>query len=183
MRPFSPANTLETASMKIRLLPKLVTVYLLLVLQGCAMTPRIASTSELAATGAIPAAEPVLDHYIAWVPRDEAQTATVARAMAHTALGNARKQAGDKLCGGIWVGNNTITSVIGPIQTWASTENGGYPAWYYRISHVPGLKGCTTASDAQVYRAMETRLPEWIHVQSARQAGGKPRPVATALLE
>ena len=169
--------------MRIRLLPKLVTVYLLLVLQGCAMTPRSPSTSELAATGAIPAAEPVLDHYIAWVPRDEAQTATVARAMAHTALGNARKQAGDNLCGGIWVGNNTITNVIGPIQTWASTGNGGYHAWYYRISHLPGLRGCTTASDTRVYREMETKLPEWIHVQTARVAGENSRPVETALLE
>ena len=169
--------------MRIRLLPKLVTVYLLLVLQACAMTPRSPSTSELAAAGAIPAAESVLDHYIAWVPRDEAQTATVARALAHTALGSARKQAGDHLCGGNWVGNNTITNVIGPLQTWASAENGGYAAWYYRISHLPGLSGCTTASDAQVYRAMEAELPVWIHVQSARAERAEQRPVETALLE
>jgi len=169
--------------MKNRLLPKLATVYLLLVIQGCALTPRSPSISELVATEAIPSAEAVLDHYIAWVPRDAAQTATVARAMAHTALGSARKQAGDRLCDGIWVGNNTITNVIGPIQTWASTENGGYAAWYYRISHLPGLQGCKTASDARVYREMEAKLPEWIHVQSAGQSAGRPHPVETALLD
>ena len=47
-----------------RLLLKLVTVYLLLVLQACAMAPRGPSSMEVAATGTIPAAEPALDHYI-----------------------------------------------------------------------------------------------------------------------
>ncbi|MGB5441435.1 MAG: hypothetical protein WBN57_02220 [Gammaproteobacteria bacterium] len=169
--------------MRIHLLPVLLTVYLLLALQACAMTPRSPSTAELAATGAIPAAEPVLDHYIAWIPRDEAQTATVARALAHTALGSARKQAGDHLCSGIWIGNNNITNVIGPLQGWAPAENGGYAAWYYRISHLPGLRGCPTASDAQVYRAMQALLPEWIHVQSAMAGRTEQRPVETALLE
>ena len=168
--------------MRIRLSPILVTVYLLMVLQGCAMAPHNPSESELASTGAIPAAEPALDHYIAWVPRDEAQTATVAKALTHTALGSARKQAGDQLCGGIWIGNNTVTNVIGPIQAWASTENGGYAAWYYRISHLPGLKGCTTATDARVYQAMEANLPKWLRVQTANANSGKQRPLETVTL-
>jgi len=106
--------------MKLRLLTRLVTVYLLLVLQACAMAPRSPSTLEVAASSAIPAAEPALDHYIAWIPRDEAQTATVARALTHTALGSARKEAGDSLCNGVWIGNNSVTNVIGPLQAWAA---------------------------------------------------------------
>lgn len=168
--------------MRIRLLPIIITLYLFMVLQGCAMTPRSPSNSELAATGAIPAVEPALDHYIAWIPRDKAQTATVAKALTHTALGSARQQAGNHLCDGIWVGNSTVTNVIGPIQAWAATTNGGYPAWYYRISHLPGLKGCTRASDAQVYQAMEASLPEWIRVQSANMNSGKQRPLETVTL-
>jgi len=168
--------------MRIRLLPIATALYLFMVLQGCAMTPRSPSSSELAATSAIPAVEPALDHYIAWIPRDKAQTATVAKALTHTALGNARKQAGDHLCDGIWVGNSTVTNIIGPIQAWAATTNGGYPAWYYRISHLPGLQGCTTASDAQVYQEMEASLPEWIHVQSASVSSGKQRPLETVTL-
>ena len=150
-----------------RLLLKLATVYLLLVLQACAMAPRGPSSLEVAATGAIPLAEPALDHYIAWVPRDAAQTATVARALTHTTLGSARKQAGDSLCGGSWIGNNSVTNVIGPLRAWAPTASGGYPAWYYRISHKPGLKGCTASTNARVYQAMAAKLPEWLHVQTA----------------
>jgi hypothetical protein len=153
--------------MSTRLLLKLVTVYLLLVLQACAMAPRGPSSLEVATTIAIPLAEPALDHYIAWVPRDEAQTATVARALTHTALGSARKQAGDSLCDGTWIGNNSVTNVIGPLQAWAPTADGGYPAWYYRISHKPGLKGCTASTNAQVYQVMASNLPEWLRVQTA----------------
>lgn len=168
--------------MKIRHLPKLIALYLLLVLQGCAMAPHNPSTTELAATVAIPAAEPMLDHYIAWVPREEAQTATAARALAHTTLGSARKQAGDHLCGGVWIGNSTITNVVGPLPAWASTDKGGYAAWYYRVSHLPGLKGCTAASDVQVYQAMEANLPQWIHVQTANTTVAKQRPLETVTL-
>ena len=168
--------------MRIRLLLKLVTVYLLLVLQACAMTPRSPSRLEIAATGAIPLAEPALDHYIAWIPRDDAQTATVAKAMTHTALGSARKQAGDSLCGGIWVSNNTVTNVIGPVQAWAPTDNGGYPAWYYRISHQPGLKGCTTSTNARFYQAMASKLPEWLRVQTANVDTAKQGPLQTVTL-
>ncbi len=151
-------------------------------LQGCAMAPHNPSASELAATGAIPAAEPALDHYIAWVPRDKAQTATVARAMAHTALGSARKQAGDHLCSGIWIGNNTVENVIGPIPAWASTANGGYAAWYYRISHQPGLKGCAAATDATVYQAIEANLPTWLRVQTANATLGEQPSLETVTL-
>ena len=165
-----------------RLLLKLVTVYLLLVLQACAMAPRGPSRLEIVATSAIPAAEPALDHYIAWVPRDEAQTATVAKAMTHTALGSARQQAGDSLCDGIWISNNTVTNVIGPIQAWAATANGGYPAWYYRLSHQPGLRGCTTSTNARVYQAMASNLPEWLRVQTASANTAKQAQLQTVSL-
>jgi len=168
--------------MRVISLPLVTTVYLLMALQGCAMAPHNPSKSELAATGAIPAAEPALDHYIAWVPRNEAQTATAARALTHTALGSARKQAGDHLCDGIWIGNNTVTNVIGPIQAWAPVENGGYAAWYYRISHLPGLKGCTAATDARVYQAMEANLPTWLRIQTARANSGKQQLLKTVTL-
>jgi hypothetical protein len=168
--------------MSIRLLPKLVTVYLLLVLQACTMAPRSSSTLEVAATITIPAAEPALDHYIAWVPRDEAQTATVAKALTHTALGSARKQAGDSLCNGTWIGNNSVTNVVGPLRAWAPTASGGYPAWYYRISHLPGLKGCTTSTNAQVYQAMASSLPEWLRVQTAYVDTAKQGQLQTVIL-
>jgi hypothetical protein len=168
--------------MSIRLLPKLVTVYLLLVLQACAMAPRNPTSQEVAATIAIPVAEPALDHYIAWVPQDAAQTATVAKALTHTALGSARKHAGDSLCDGTWIGNNLVTNVIGPLQAWAPTASGGYPAWYYRISHLPGLKGCTTSTNARVYQAMASSLPQWLRVQTAYVDTAKQGQLQTANL-
>jgi hypothetical protein len=168
--------------MKIRLLPIATVLYLFMALQGCATAPRNPSSSELAATSAIPLAEPALDHYIAWIPRDKAQTATVAEALARTTLGSARQLASDRLCNGAWVGDSAVTNVIGPIPVWANTTNGSYPAWYYRISHLPGLRGCTAASDAQLYKAMEASLPGWIRIMPARLYSRKTPPAETVTL-
>ena len=155
-----------------KLLIYLAAVYLFLFLQGCTVAPYTPTATDLAATRALPAAVPAFDHFIAWVPRNLAATPTVARALAHTRLGVARKQAGDELCDGSWVGNKTITNVIGPISVWAGTQNDGYPAWYYRITHLPGLTGCPAANDVAVYQAMQKKLPDWLTVHAARKDNG-----------
>jgi len=53
----------------------------LIALHGCAMTNATTPDAFRNTLTGIPAADPVLDHYIAWVPLKQAQTAGVARAI------------------------------------------------------------------------------------------------------
>ena len=109
-------------------------------LQGCSLaTINATHTNHLTA---IPAADPGLEHYIAWIPQHEAQTATVAKALAHISLGNAREQAVTEVCDGTHTITGKVNSSVGPFQTRAPVSAGGYPAWYYRISQQPELHGC-----------------------------------------
>ncbi|MGB5177614.1 MAG: hypothetical protein WBP44_02675 [Gammaproteobacteria bacterium] len=109
----------------------------------------------------------MLDHYIAWVPRDRAQTATVAEAMAHISLVNAREQTARQLCSGEWVINGEVTDNIGPLPARAPESAGGYPAWYYRISHRPGMHGCQNTDARKLYHTLRENLPEWMDIKTA----------------
>lgn len=151
----------------------------LFVLQGCAATGGASLTAEAVPATDIPAADPALDHYIAWVPRDMAQTATVAKALTHISLGNAREQAGNDLCAGSRLMNGQVISLVGPLPATAPTGAGGYPAWYYRISQTPGLQGCSTIGNARLYRSLQQKLPEWISIRTA----GTPSTGALTLLD
>ena len=139
----------------------------LLVLQGCAATGGATLTADATPATDIPAADPALDHYIAWVPREMAQTATVAKALTHISLGNAREQAGNELCAGSSLMNRQVTSLVGPLPATAPASAGGYPAWYYRISQAPGLQGCSTIGNVRLYRSLQQKLPDWISIRIA----------------
>ena len=159
--------------MRNHLLTDCITAIALLGLQGCATTGNTALTAD-----ALPAADPALDHYIAWVPRDLAQTATVARAVTHISLGNAREQAGEELCAGRLM-HGQVMALVGPLPATAPTEAGGYPAWYYRISQTPGLHGCPAIGNIWLYRSLRKNLPGWISIRTA----GRPPAEALSLLE
>ena len=152
--------------MKIQTVTAAISSIALMTLQGCAIIPDTSAAPDTA--NHIPAADPMLDHYIAWVPRDKAQTATVAEAVTHISLVNAREQTAKQLCGGNWVMNGEVTTNIGPLPTTAPEAAGGYPAWYYRISHQPGLRGCPGADSKTLYHAMQENLPEWMDIKAAR---------------
>ena len=140
---------------------------ILITLQGCAMTSGTTSHALQNTATAIPAADPALDHYIAWVPLEQAQTASVARAMTHISLGNAREQAAEELCGDTGVIKQPVTDRVGPVPMAAPASAGGYPAWYYRISPPPGLQGCTLTNSQHFNQALQDRLPAWINIQTA----------------
>lgn len=140
----------------------------LMTLQGCATISATGSHTNPAAATHIPAADPMLDHFIAWVPRDKAQTATVAEAMTHISLVNARQQTAKQLCNGSWVMNGEASDNVGPFPTAAPETAGGYPAWYYRISHRPGLHGCRSMNSQILYHALQENLPEWMDIEAAR---------------
>ena len=136
---------------------------------GCATEPGIRNGFTPLADAAIPDPDPSQVHYIAWVPRDQAQTAAVARALTHIALGNARERTGNELCGGTWLFNGKVTGRVEPTPARAPESSGHYPAWYYRISLLPGLAGCDSASREDLYDSLEEALPAWITLRRAAQ--------------
>jgi len=149
--------------MKIQVAMTSISTAALLALHGCAS---ISGTNSVAVSP-IPESDPSLDHYIAWVPRDKAQTATVAEAMTHISLVNAREQTAKQLCSGDRVINGEAMDNVGPLPISAPESAGGYPAWYYRISHRPGLHGCQNADAREFYHALQKNLPEWMDIRTA----------------
>jgi len=140
----------------------------LTVLHGCAVIPDTASHRFPMTTTTLPAADPALDHYIAWVPQEKAKTAAVARALTHISLGNAREQTVAELCSDdARVINNKVTGSVGPLRTQAPLTAGGYPAWYYRISQQPGLHGCAENDSHRFYQVLQANLPVWMSIRTA----------------
>lgn len=131
-------------------------------LGGCST---LTGPTASAVTSALPEASPLLDHYIAWIPREQAQTATVAEALAQVTLINAREQTAHRLCAGHWVMTGKVREQVGPL---AVNAPGGYPAWYYRVSHQPGLQGCGHREQAELYRGMQANLPAWLNIRTAQ---------------
>ena len=140
-------------------------------LQACASQPGIRPPGEMVKAGNVPPPNPALDHYIAWVPLERAQTATVAEAMAHVSLRNAREQTSHDLCNGEPVTSGIAIEKFGPVTALTPESMGGRPAWYYRISLQPGLNGCRNEQSANLYQALRARLPSWINLS---QAGSVP---------
>jgi len=118
-----------------------------------------------------PETGPDQDHFIAWIPRQMAQTAAVAEALAQVEWGNAREQAGTRLCAGQWLASGAVTGRIGPYPATAPDRLGGYSAWYYRVSHKPGIRGCAGHATQDIYAAVQSNLPDWIIIRTAGSDG------------
>jgi hypothetical protein len=129
-------------------------------------------------TSDVVSADPHFDHVFAWIPRDRAETASVAEALVHIELGRAKDDVGRKFCGGDWLINGTSVDSIGPYPSTAPTMLGGYPAWYYHVSHEPGLAGCPAMPTEKLYRELDNRLPRWITIKAASPLAWK-KPLTT----
>ena len=128
-------------------------------------------------------ANPQLDHIFAWIPRDRAQTASVAEALVYIELGRAKEEVGKILCGGDWLINSASVDSTGPYPATAPAILGGYPAWYFHVSHKPGLAGCPAMPAETLYRELGNRLPPWITVRAASlQLSGKPGTAIATIL-
>ena len=103
---------------------------------------------------------------IAWLPRDAAQSPTVARAMTLVALGAAKRRTEAALCGGEWVFSGEVDEAGMPARATAPAALGRYAAWHYRIAWNPGLPDCGNVQPREYYQALSAHLPEWILVQS-----------------
>ena len=154
--------------MNYRLLASIVLATTCLWQAGCSTVPAAATvTTDAAALTAIPPADPALDHFIAWVPVERARTASVAEAMMHISLGNARARMSRQFCGGTSLRQGQVTEKLGPLPVLNPASRDGKAAWYYRISQPPGQFSCQHLNSASLYRAMQQELPDWISIEPA----------------
>jgi len=157
---------------------KILPVFAIIFMQACSHQPAARLPAVVVNASALPAANPGLDHYIAWVPVETAQTATVAEAMVHISLQHARAEVSEEMCAGQPIARGLVVEKHGPVAVRTPVGMGATPAWYYRISQRPGLQGCGAESANSLYSALQTRLPAWISVTP-----GKPVIRHTAVLE
>lgn len=156
--------------MRIREFTTTVMLVTLVLLQGCTAQRTAGTGYYPGGTGhafMAPEIDQTQDHFIAWIPLDRAQTPTVAEALVHVELAKAKDRVGMKLCDGAWLIDGEVTARYGPVPATAPPDLGGYPAWYYRISHQPGLKGCIASPPSDLYRELRVNLPQWILLQTA----------------
>lgn len=138
------------------------------ILQGCTTPRQPFPATEMIASSEIPPPDPALDSYIALVPVEIAQTATVARAMAHISLGRARDRTVEELCAeGERLIPGEIADVTGPYPAADPDMPDGGPVWYYRISQQPGLGGCPEVQETRLFETMQSNLPAWIRIERA----------------
>ena len=142
-------------------------------LGACSLQPEHPLPANIISAGALPPTDPALDHFIAWVPLKQAQTATVAEAMTHISLQSAREQTRSAICNGNPVMQGKVIERLGPVAAMTPTSMGGQPAWYYRISQQPGVRGCNSSHSTRFFQAMQIRLPEWINIQSAQPGNNR----------
>lgn len=113
----------------------------------------------------LPHLDPGRNQILAWVPQSAAQTGTVAQAMAHIALAQAKKTVEAELCEGTWMFSGKLQQDGPATPSRAPQELGGSSSWYVRISWDPQLAECGV--DAQRYSvALSRHLPEWMMTQS-----------------
>jgi hypothetical protein len=159
-------------------------IIVILLLPGCATqgpVPEPGAAGKPAVGLDIARADPHLDHVFAWIPRDRAKTASVAEALVHIELGRAMDEIGTTLCGGGWPINGPPVESLGPYPVMAPPALGGYPAWYYHLSHEPGFAGCAAVPAATLYRELDDRLPPWIRVRAAASQTGAASGTAMAI--
>jgi len=157
---------MESTRMKNQTVACALVFYILISLQGCATRGAVGAAGPLDAKD-IPEADPALDRYVAWVPRDAAQTPAVAIALIHISMGYAKEQAARSCCGDNRLVDGPVTEQTGPLAAIAPDAIGRYPAWFYRISLQPGLHGCEQTSAPQLYQAIQDNLPGWIRLETA----------------
>ncbi len=150
-----------------QLVNKAFLLFCLVTLTACAGQNTRTLTDSLQDVASLPATDPSLEHFIAWIPLEQAQTATVAEAMTHIALRNAHDNASRDLCRRRVASSAQVLDRHGPVATVQPGNRGDGPAWYYRISLVPGHSGCRDIQPATYNRTLQTLLPDWLLLEPA----------------
>lgn len=170
--------------MRIRAITTIVMLFTLLLQQGCSTHRTAGAGNYPRAPGhafTIPEMDRTQDQLIAWIPQALAQTPAVAEALVHVELANAKELVGSELCDGAWLVDGEVTARYGPVPATAPQDLGGYPAWYYRISQRPGLKGCGGSTAIELYRKLRASLPQWILLQTAASSQPQDDPSAATV--
>lgn len=103
---------------------------------------------------------------LAWVPVEQAQTATVARALLHIRLAEAKREAEARLCNGHWVLAGETNDMQPPRRSTAPEPLGRFPAWHFVIRWQPRTGGCgLDVSSSDYQRALARHLPDWMILQ------------------
>ncbi len=115
----------------------------------------------------LPALNPGRNQIIAWVPRQQAQTASVAQAVAHIALTQAKQATEAELCKGTWLFSGKHTPGEIPQLSTAPAQLGGFDGWQVRINWEPQVTDCGIS--AQTYAlSVSKHLPTWMMTQSGQ---------------
>lgn len=115
----------------------------------------------------LPSLNPGRNQIIAWVPRQQAQTASVAQAVAHIALTQAKQATETELCKGTWLFSGKHAQAEIPQLSTAPAQLGGFAGWEVRINWEPQVSECGIS--AQTYAlSVSKHLPSWMMTQSGQ---------------
>lgn len=115
----------------------------------------------------LPHLSPGRNQIIAWVPQPKAQTASVAQALAHITLAQAKKATESELCGGTWLFSGRLQQDDPPRLSTAPAHLGGFSGWHVRINWDPQLEECGVS--AQSYAMILSKhLPAWMMTQTGQ---------------
>lgn len=115
----------------------------------------------------LPHLSPGRNQIIAWVPQAQAQTASVAQALAHITLAKAKKAAESELCGGAWMFSGRLQQDGAPQLSTAPAHLGGVSGWHVRISWDPQLDECGVSGQSYALN-LSRHLPAWMMAQSGQ---------------
>lgn len=119
------------------------------------------------ASDTLPHLSPGSNQIIAWVPREQAQTAIVAQAIANIALTRAKQAAEAELCHGAWLFSGKHHQDEAPQLSAAPAQLGGFSGWHVRIIWDPQVADCGIS--AQTYAlSLSKHLPTWMMTQSGQ---------------
>lgn len=119
------------------------------------------------ANDTLPQLSPGRNQIIAWVPREQAQTAIVAQAIANIALTRAKQTTEAELCHGAWLFSGKHHQDEAPQLSAAPAQLGGFSGWHVRINWDPQVADCGIS--AQTYAlSLSKHLPTWMMTQSGQ---------------
>lgn len=113
----------------------------------------------------LPHLSPGRNQIIAWVPQAQAQTASVAEALAHITLARAKKATEAELCGGTWLFSGRLQRDGTPQLSTAPAHLGGVSGWQVRIGWDPQLDECGVSAHSYALN-LSRHLPAWMMAQS-----------------
>ena len=104
---------------------------------------------------------------VAWVPQNRAKTASVAQAIAHIALADAKRAAEAELCNGTWMLSGRLHQEQAPELSLAPETLGGNHGWHIRISWNPQLDECGLSAHTYAL-TLSRHLPAWMMTLSGQ---------------